>query len=313
MQYRNLGDSGLEVSIVGLGCNNFGARLDAGQTAAVVHAALDAGITLIDTADIYGERGRSEEYVGRALQGRRREVILATKFAKSMGEGPLQSGGSRAWIMRAVEDSLQRLGTDYIDLYQQHSFDPGTPLEETMRALDDLVTAGKVRYLGSSNFAAWQVVDAHWVAKSSGRTAFASVQNEYSLLDRAIEAELVPACDALGLGVIPYYPLANGLLTGKYRRGEPRPEGARLSSASGDRWLTDEYFDILESLEALASEAGRSLLDLAISWLAAQPRVSSVIAGATKPDQVRANAAAADWVLSAGELKRVDEIVPPPG
>ena len=313
MQYRNLGDSGLEVSIVGLGCNNFGARLDAGQTAAVVHAALDAGITLIDTADIYGERGRSEEYVGRALQDRRREVILATKFAKSMGEGPLQSGGSRAWIMRAVEDSLQRLGTDYIDLYQQHSFDPGTPLEETMRALDDLVTAGKVRYLGSSNFAAWQVVDAHWVAKSSGRTAFASVQNEYSLLDRAIEAELVPACDALGLGVIPYYPLANGLLTGKYRRGEPRPEGARLSSASGDRWLTDEYFDILESLEALASEAGRSLLDLAISWLAAQPRVSSVIAGATKPDQVRANAAAADWVLSAGELKRVDEIVPPPG
>ncbi len=313
MQYRNLGDSGLEVSIVGLGCNNFGARLDAGQTAAVVHAALDAGITLIDTADIYGERGRSEEYVGRALQDRRREVILATKFAKSMGEGPLQSGGSRAWIMRAVEDSLQRLGTDYIDLYQQHSFDPGTPLEETMRALDDLVTAGKVRYLGSSNFAAWQVVDAHWVAKSSGRTAFASVQNEYSLLDRAIEAELVPACDALGLGVIPYYPLANGLLTGKYRRGEPRPAGARLSSASGDRWLTDEYFDILESLEALASEAGRSLLDLAISWLAAQPRVSSVIAGATKPDQVRANAAAADWVLSAGELKRVDEIVPPPG
>ena len=313
MQYRNLGDSGLEVSIVGLGCNNFGARLDAGQTAAVVHAALDAGITLIDTADIYGERGRSEEYVGRALQDRRREVILATKFAKSMGEGPLKSGGSRAWIMRAVEDSLQRLGTDYIDLYQQHSFDPGTPLEETMRALDDLVTAGKVRYLGSSNFAAWQVVDAHWVAKSSGRTAFASVQNEYSLLDRAIEAELVPACDALGLGVIPYYPLANGLLTGKYRRGEPRPEGARLSSASGDRWLTDEYFDILESLEALASEAGRSLLDLAISWLATQPRVSSVIAGATKPDQVRANAAAADWVLSAGELKRVDEIVPPPG
>ena len=313
MQYRNLGDSGLEVSIVGLGCNNFGARLDAGQTAAVVHAALDAGITLIDTADIYGERGRSEEYVGRALQDRRREVILATKFAKSMGEGPLKSGGSRAWIMRAVEDSLQRLGTDYIDLYQQHSFDPGTPLEETMRALDDLVTAGKVRYLGSSNFAAWQVVDAHWVAKSSGRSAFASVQNEYSLLDRAIEAELVPACDALGLGVIPYYPLANGLLTGKYRRGEPRPEGARLSSASGDRWLTDEYFDILESLEALANEAGRSLLDLAVSWLATQPRVSSVIAGATKPDQVRANAAAADWVLSADELKRVDEIVPPPG
>jgi aryl-alcohol dehydrogenase-like predicted oxidoreductase len=313
MHTRTLGRSGLEISIVGLGCNNFGGRCDAEQARAVVHAAIDAGITFFDTADVYGQRGRSEEFLGQALQGRRHDIVLATKFAGRMGDEPMHSGASRAWIVRAVEDSLRRLGTDFIDLYQAHQFDPRTPLEETLRALDDLMSAGKIRYIGNSNYAAWQLTNAHWVADTQRTVRFISAQNQYSLLNRGIEAELVPACNEFGLGVIPYSPLAGGLLTGKYRRGESPPEGARLADErSGRRWLTDGNFETVERLEAFAREAGHSLLDLAIGWLATQPHVGSVIAGATKPDQVGANVAAGAWVLSADELARVDEIAPPP-
>ena len=314
MRTRTLGRSGLEISIVGLGCNNFGSRCDAEQTRAVVHAAIDAGITFFDTADSYGQRGRSEEFLGLALQGRRQDVVLATKFVSRMGDEPMRSGASRAWIVRAVEDSLQRLGTDFIDLYQAHQFDPRTPLDETLRALDDLIGAGKVRYIGNSNYAAWQLTNAHWIAVTQRTVRFISAQNQYNLLNRDIEAELVPACNEFGLSVLPYSPLADGLLTGKYRRGEPPPEGARLADGrSGQRWLTDRNFDAVEPLETFAREAGHSLLDLAIGWLATQPHVGSVIAGATKPDQVGANVTGGAWVLSADELARVDEIAPPPG
>lgn len=312
MQLRGIGGSGLEVSIVGLGCNNFGRRIDAAATRSVVHAALDAGINFFDTADVYG-KGESEEFLGRALGGHRHDVVVATKFASPMGETVGRSGASRKWILRAVEDSLRRLGTDYIDLYQQHRFDVETPMSETLSALDELVAGGKVRYVGSSNFAAWQVADAHWVAKSTQRTPFVSVQNEYSLLNRDVEGELVPACNAFGLGVIPYSPLAGGFLTGKYRRGATAPKGSRLASGpASHRWLADANFDRLDALEEVARTAGRSMLDLAIGWLASQPHVVSVIAGATSAVQVRANAAAGEWILDAAELAQVDAIAPPP-
>jgi aryl-alcohol dehydrogenase-like predicted oxidoreductase len=308
MEHRPLGRSGLRVSTVGLGCNNFGRRCDPAQTRAVVAKALDLGVTLFDTADVYGPGGLSEEYLGKALEGRRADVIVATKFGLPMGEGSLRRGGSRRWVMQAAEASLRRLGTDWIDLYQMHFPDPGTPIEETLRALDDLVRQGTVRYVGCSNFAGWQVADAQWTARSAGLTALASAQNQYSLLERAIEAEVLPACRAHGLGVLPYFPLASGLLTGKYRRGEKAPEGTRLSSARFAAALSDRNFDRVEKLAQFAADAGHSLLELAISWLLGQEPVASVIAGATSPEQLEQNVHASGWKLSAEQLARVNEL-----
>jgi aryl-alcohol dehydrogenase-like predicted oxidoreductase len=305
MRYRPLGRSGLLVSVVGLGCNNFGGRVDREGGRAVVEAALDAGVTLFDTADVYGGRGGSETMLGELLEGRREEVVLATKFGLAMDDAPQRElRGSRRYIRRAVEASLRRLRTDWLDLYQYHRPDGATPLQETLEALSELVTEGKVRYIGCSNFAAWQLVDAAWTSRTAGLAHFISAQNEYSLLDRAAEAELVPACQRHGVGVLPYYPLANGLLSGKYRRGEPPPAGTRL--AARPAVLEQADFDAIESLEAFAAAAGRSLLEVAIGGLAAAPAVASVIAGATTPEQVRANAAAGAWVPDAGELAALD-------
>lgn len=310
MDQKNLGRSGLQVSAVGLGCNNFGRRLDKEGTAAVVNKALEAGITLFDTADIYGGRGVSEEFLGAALQGHRRDVVVATKFAGPMGEGPYWGGTSRRYIPEAIEASLRRLGTDYIDLYQVHFPDPRTPLEETMRALDDVVRQGKARYIGCSNYAAWQVVESQWIARTNHSTPFISAQNQYSLLERRIERELVPACNAHGLRVLPYFPLANGFLTGKYKAGEPPPEGSRLAGAGAraDTVLNEKNFAILAKLESFAEQRGKGVLDVAIGWLASQPHVGSVIAGATTPEQVEQNARAGEWKLSPEELAEVDAI-----
>jgi aryl-alcohol dehydrogenase-like predicted oxidoreductase len=304
MRYRPLGRSGLLVSVVGLGCNNFGGRLDLDGARAVVDAALDAGVTLLDTADVYGGQGGSETILGQLLEGRRDEVVLATKFGMSMGgQSERELRGSRRYIRRAVEASLQRLRTDYIDLYQYHRPDGTTPVAETLEALSELVAEGKVRYIGCSNFAAWELVDAEWISQSGGLRRFVSAQNEYSLLERGAEAELLPACERHGIGVLPYFPLANGLLTGKYRRGEPAPAGTRLAGRAGI--LDHADFDRIEALEAFAAAAGRSLLDLAIGGLAAQPAVSSVIAGASTADQVRANVAAGAWVPDAEALEQL--------
>ncbi|MEV0213314.1 aldo/keto reductase [Micromonospora sp. ALFpr18c] len=300
MTYRRLGDSGLVVSVVGIGCNNFGRKLDLDGTRAVVDAALDAGINLFDTADIYGEpQGGSEELLGQALKGRRDDVVVATKFGMDMNglNGPDHGArGSRRYIARAVEASLRRLGTDHIDLYQMHEPDPGTPIDETLAALDDLVRDGKVRYLGNSNFAGWQIADADWVASSNGRSRFISAQNHYSLLERSVETEVIPACERFGLGMLPFFPLANGLLTGKYKRSEQPPAGSRLSG--GGRYaerLAAADWDTIEAIEAYAAERGLTMLQVAIGGLAAQPAVTSVIAGATTPEQVHANAAAGTW------------------
>jgi aryl-alcohol dehydrogenase-like predicted oxidoreductase len=298
VRYRPLGDGGPEVSVVGLGCNNFGRVVDAAGTRAVVDAALDAGVTLFDTADVYGNFGDSERFLGAALAGRRDRAVLATKFGGQMkGRG----GGSRAHIRAAVEASLQRLQTDRIDLYQYHHPDGSTPIEETLGALNELVDEGKVRFVGSSNFSAAEVDEADRVATERGWARFVSAQNRYSLLEREAEAELLPACDRLGIGILPYFPLASGLLTGKYRRGEQPPEGTRL--AGRPERLTDVVFDRVEALEHYAAERGRTLLEVAVGGLAAQPAVASVIAGATKPEQVRANAAAGEWQPSASDLE----------
>lgn len=310
MEYRRLGRSGLEVSVVGLGTNNFGQRMtDPKAAEAVVLECLEQGINLFDTADVYGGRGPSEEFLGRALKGRRHEAVIATKFASPMGEGPMTAGTSRRWIMQAVEDSLRRLDTDYIDLYQVHRPDPDTPEEETLRALDDLVSSGKVRYVGNSNYSGWQIANAHWIAETRGYSPYISAQNEYSLLNRRIEAEVMPAAEKFGLSLLPFFPLASGLLTGKYQRGSSAPEGARLASGPmADRMLTDRNFDTVEKLDDFAKQRGHTLLELAFSWLATQPAVGSVIAGATKPEQVRANASAAAWRLTAEEMAEVDQI-----
>ncbi len=315
MDYRRLGNSGLQVSLAGLGTNNFGMRLDYEQSAAVVEAALDAGINFFDTADIYGG-GRSEEYLGRALGSRREDVLIATKFAMPVGDGPFTRGGSRHYIERAVAASLARLGTDYIDVYQMHQPDPDTPIEETLEALSDLVHRGVVRYIGHSNFSGWQIANADWVSRSRGLARFVSAQNEWSLLQRKVEAEVMPACREFGLGQLPFFPLASGFLTGKYRRGEPLPEGTRLAAwqqampARIDALTADSNFDLLEALERYAAERGRTILDLALSWLASDPAVSSVIAGATKPEQIEANVASTlAWRLSAEEFAAVDAIL----
>jgi aryl-alcohol dehydrogenase-like predicted oxidoreductase len=309
VRYRPLGRSGLVVSVVGLGCNNFGSRCDLEQTRAVVEAALDVGITLYDTADTYGGRGGSEEFLGTILAGRRDDVVLATKFGMDMqGANGADHGarGSRRYIRRAVEASLRRLRTDWIDLYQYHRPDGITPVEETLAALDELVADGTVRYVGSSNFAAWQVAEAEWTARERGVERFVSAQNRYSLVRRDVERELTPACERYGLGILPYFPLESGLLTGKYRRGEQPPEGARLHGRPDA--LTDEAFDRVEALERFAAERGRTLLEVAVGGLAARPAVASVIAGATKPDQVRANAAAGEWVPSDEDLAALDRL-----
>ncbi len=314
MRYRPLGNSGLLVSVAGLGCNNFGGRLDVTQTRAVVDAAIDAGITLFDTADIYGNRGGSEEQLGEVLAGRRDQVVLATKFGHQqadMGYGAAAGAkGGRAYIRYAVEQSLRRLRTDYLDLYQLHTPDPVTPMAETLRALTELVSEGKVCYIGHSNLPGWQIADAAHLAAQAGAEPFISAQNHWSLLERQAEAEVVPAARRFGLGVLPYYPLANGLLTGKVRRGQPAPAGTRLASRPG--YITDGKLDQVEALAAWAASHGLSLLDVAIGGLAAQPGCSSVIAGATSADQVKANVAAADWIPSALELQELGQVVPPP-
>jgi aryl-alcohol dehydrogenase-like predicted oxidoreductase len=310
VEYRNLGNSGLKVSAVGLGCNNFGMKNDAEQTRAIVHRALDEGITLFDTADIYGNRGGSEELLGKALGERRREVIVATKFGMAMGDGPYSRGGSRRYIASAADASLKRLGTDYIDLYQIHQPDRDTPQQETLEALNDLVRSGKVRYIGCSNFAAWETVDALWISRANGLAAYVSAQNQYNLLDRRVERELVPACRQFGVGILPYFPLASGFLTGKYKRGAEAPKGARLSLVKrlADQTLTDENFATLERLEKFARNCERTLLELAVGWLASQPQVSSVISGATSPEQVVENVKAGNWKLTPEELVEVDKL-----
>ena len=314
MEYKNLGNSGLRVSAVGLGCNNFGRRCDQAATTAVVEKALDSGVTLFDTADVYGPRGLSEEFLGVALKGKRREAIIATKFMGPMGEGTLWSGASRRYIFDAIDASLKRLGTDFVDLYQIHFPDANTPIAETMRALDDVVRSGRARYVGCSNFAGWQVVEAQWVARSGHFSEFVSAQNQYNLLDRRIERELVPAASAYGMGILPYFPLASGFLTGKYKQGEAPPEGTRLAAGGGmaDRVLNEGNFETLQKLESFAESAGHTMLELAIGWLASQPHVPSVISGATKPEQVEQNVAASEWKLNAEELAKVNEITQRP-
>jgi aryl-alcohol dehydrogenase-like predicted oxidoreductase len=314
MRYRSLGDSGLMVSVAGLGCNNFGRRVDLAGTRAVIDAAMDAGVTMLDTADTYGDGGASEELLGEVLAGRREQVVLATKFGHQgydMGYGPAAGGkGSRAYIRRAIEASLRRLRTDYVDLYQLHTPDPVTPVAETLAALTELVAEGKVRYLGSSNFTGWQIADAAHVARAAGTAPFVSAQNHWSLLEREVEAEVLPAARHFGLGVLPYFPLANGLLTGKVRRGQAPPAGSRLAGRPG--YVTDDKLDRVEALIAWAAERGRTVLEVAVGALAAQDGCACVIAGATTPEQVKANAAAAEWVPSAEELADLDRIVPPP-
>jgi aryl-alcohol dehydrogenase-like predicted oxidoreductase len=307
MKLRRLGGSGLKVSAVGIGCNNFGMRIDEAQTQAVVDAAVEAGINFFDTADVYGG-SKSEEFLGKAIGKRRHDLVIATKFGMGQGE---RQGGSRRWIMQACEASLKRLGTDYIDLYQMHRYDPETPLDETLRALDDLVSQGKVRYIGNSNYAGWQIADADWTARSKGLVPFVSAQNEFSLLQRRVEHEVLPACERFGLGFLPFFPLGSGLLTGKYKRGEPPPEGTRLAAwgPRGAQALNEKNFEKVEKLEAWAGERGHTILDLAFAWLLGHPAVSSVIAGATSPEQVKANAATAEWALTPEEVKQVGELI----
>ena len=313
MEYRNLGGSGLKVSVLGLGGNNFGWWIDEQRSAAVINHALALGINYIDTADIY-DKGRSEEYIGLTLKGRRTEVIIATKFSGQMGEGPNDRGGSRWYIMRAVEASLKRLNTDYIDLYQIHFPDPTTPIEETLRALDDLVMAGKVRYIGCSNFAGWQLSEAFWTSYVNNLNRFVTVQTKYNLFERQIEQELVPCCKAHGIGVIPWGPLAGGFLTGKYLRGEQpktpttakRPSKAFIEIYNGV--MTDVNWERLEKLEAFAKIRSHKVGELAIAWLVSRPWLSTVIAGATSPEQLDQSVSGTDWKLTSEEIAQVEQI-----
>jgi len=310
MSYRPLGDSGLMVSAVGIGCNAFGRRVDLDGVRGILDAAQDVGVTLLDTADIYGGGGASEEMLGEALQGRRDDFVVATKFGMDMGglNGDDRGArGSRRYVRRAVDASLRRLRVDHIDLYQYHEPDDVTPVEETLSALTDLVREGKVGYLGCSNVAGWQLADADWTARTAGLERFVSVQNRYSLLHREPEDEVVPAAEQFGLGFLPYFPLEYGLLTGKYRQGEDAPAGSRAASAAVP-WLENADWDRIEALTKYAESREVSLLDVAIAGLAAQPTVSSVIAGATSGDQVRRNAAATRWAPSGSDLAELDQI-----
>jgi aryl-alcohol dehydrogenase-like predicted oxidoreductase len=316
MEYRQLGNSGLTVSVVSLGCNNFGGTpihapngtvyglMDVEQTRRVVDAAFDAGVNFFDTADVYGQGG-SETYLGQILKDRRHEVVIATKWGSGMDERRDIAWGSRRYIRQAVEASLRRLDTDFIDLYQMHWPDPRTPIAETLDALDELVREGKVRYLGSSHFTGWQVADSDWIARTGGTQRFIAAQNHYSLLERSAEAELIPACAKFGVGLLPYFPLANGLLTGKYRRDQPVPAGTRLAG----RVIDDATYDLLEALETFARERGRTMLDIAMGAIAAKISVASVITGATKPEQIRANAAASEWRPTQEDMTTLNEIL----
>jgi aryl-alcohol dehydrogenase-like predicted oxidoreductase len=310
MQKRKLGNSTLEVSVVGLGGNNFGGRIDFASSERVVHAAIARGVNLIDTADSYGNRGGSEETLGRILGDKRKEIVLATKFGLPMDEAGTLRGASRRYVMQAVEASLKRLRTDWIDLYQLHRPDAETPIEETLRALDELVRQGKVRFIGCSNLAAQQVIAAQDAARRHGLTAFVSCQDEYSLLVRDIERELIPAAKARGLGILPYFPLASGLLTGKYRRGAPPPPGTRLAKnpRHAQEFISARNWRIVAALEGFVASRGRSLVELAVSWLLRDDVVASVIAGATTPEQVEQNVDAASWALSAEDLAEIDRI-----
>ena len=310
MEIRNLGRSGLRVSAIGLGCNNFGGRIDLEATRKVIHKAIDLGITLFDTADVYGNRGGSETLMGQVLGDRRKDIVLATKYGMAMSDDGVKKGGSRRYVMAAVEDSLRRLKTDWIDLYQLHAADPLTPVEETLRALDDLVRAGKVRYFGVSNMPAWQVVEAQWTSRECSLNAFISCQDELSLVMRGIDRDIMPMAQNYGMGVLPYFPLASGLLTGKYRQGAPLPAGSRLSKNTrhAAEFISERNWRIVGALEAFAQQRGRSLLELAFSWLLHDPVVASVIAGATSPAQVEQNIAAAGWTLLPEDLQEIDRI-----
>src|SRR6201998_3408863 len=310
MQIRNLGGSGLRVSAVGLGCNNFGQRCDLETSRKVIHRAIDLGITLFDTADIYAGMGGSETVLGQVLGDKRKDIVLATKFSKPMSTDGTKQGASRRYIMDAVEASLKRLKTDYIDLYQQHDYDPLTPIEETLRALDDLVRQGKVRYIGNSNFPAWRIAEAEHVARAMNINRFISCQDEYSLVVRGIEKDLLPCAQEYRLGLLPFFPLASGLLTGKYKRGAAAPEDTRFGKVPllRDRYVTPRNEDIVEKLQAFTQKRGHTLLELAFSWLGARPPCSSVIAGATRVEQVEQNVKAIDWTLSAEDLAEIDAI-----
>lgn len=310
MEQRNLGRSGLRVSLIGLGCNNFGGRLGLEDARKVAHRALDLGVTFFDTADRYGGRGASEMVLGEIFGERRKDIVLATKFGISVEDRTVSAGASRRYIRSAVEASLRRLKTDWIDLYQVHRPDPLTPIEETLRTLDDLVREGKVRYIGTSNFAAWQVAEAEWVARAIGSERFVSVQDEYSLAYRGKEAELIPAIKEYGLGFLPYRPLASGILTGKYRRNEKPAPGTRLADMEhhAEKYLSAANFDAADTFGEFAQARGRDLPTLAIAWLTAQPFVSSVIPGASTPAQVEQNVAAAEWQLTAEDLAEIDRL-----
>ncbi len=306
MEFRQLGRSGLTVSVVGLGCNNFGIRCDYAQSEAVINAALDQGITFFDTADIYGGKGGSETFMGKILNGRRDQIVLASKFGMDMGTGDVALG-SRKYIRKAIEASLSRLQTDYLDLYQMHQPDPLTPIEETLSALQELVQEGKVRYIGCSNFSGWQIAEADLKAKEMHVERFISAQNHYSLIEREVEKEVIPACEHFGLGMLPFYPLASGLLTGKFKRGEEPLAGTRLANRRSE--LEDANWDLIEALNDFAASLGGTLLDLAISGLASKPAVASVIAGATRPEQVAANVKAIELKLSQQDQAKLDELL----
>lgn len=315
MEYRRLGFSGLQVSAIGLGTNTFGTDVDPAKADAVIGQFIDDGCNFIDTADSYppfGKQGASEEIIGAALKnGRRSKVLVATKFYSRTGEGPNDMGGNRNHVMDAVNDSLRRLDMDYIDLYQMHRPDPNTPIEETLRALDDLVKAGKVRYVGCSGFAGWQLVEALWTSQEEHLAKFCSAQPEYNLLSRGIEKELVPACQKYNVGIIPFWPLAGGFLTGKYKRGQERPADTRGAKRPGqlDRWTTDHNFDVIEGLEQFALKREHSLAELAVAWLLARPQVSTVICGVSRAEQVTANAKAAEWTLTPDDMTEIDKIL----
>ncbi|OQW56357.1 MAG: aldo/keto reductase [Proteobacteria bacterium SG_bin9] len=313
MDIRNLGSSGLRVSAVGLGCNNFGVRIDLEASRKVIHKALDLGVTLLDTADIYAGRGGSEKVLGEVLGAKRKDIVLATKYAKPMSDDGAKQGASRRYIMRAVEDSLTRLKTDYIDLYQQHDYDDLTPIDETLRALEDLIRHGKVRYIGCSNFPAWRIAQAQEVAKAIGTHSFVSCQDEWSLVYRHNEKDLLPCARAYNLGYLPFFPLASGLLTGKYKPGADVDANTRFAKmpAMKNRYATPKNEAIVAKLQDFTKARGKTMLELAMSWLACQPQVSSVIAGATSEDQITQNVSAASWELTPDELKEIDTITLP--